>query len=177
MAPNQQARLIPQRSKPMMAGHKQKQAEQILWNIIHSYLTFVIAQAGKVLLRPPMSEIPHHIQAAAKWTQNIQRDVSVIKNHVRLSTIPLNEANFPGGRNVAAIWASVIFSGNSRLREIRHTKNRHRCTCWYSTLHPAYVECCLPTDIGQCEAFCYSACVDFLISSLNSNIISSTATT
>ena len=80
---------------------------QVPWNIVHSFIASTIALAGKVLQQPAMSEILHHIQDTAKCTQNIQRDVSVIKNSVGTGTAPLNSANFSGGRAAAATWAQV----------------------------------------------------------------------
>jgi hypothetical protein len=54
-----------------------------------------------------MSEILQQIQDAAKCTQSIQRDITVIKSSVGLSTTPLNAANFSGGRAAAVSWAQV----------------------------------------------------------------------
>ena len=44
---------------------------QVPWNIVQSYVASTIALIGKVLQQPAMSEIIHHIQDAAKCTQNI----------------------------------------------------------------------------------------------------------
>ncbi|KAG9243681.1 hypothetical protein BJ878DRAFT_535071 [Calycina marina] len=60
-----------------------------------------------VLRQPAMSEILHHIQDAAKCTQNIQRDITVIKSSVGLSATPVSAANFSGGRAAAASWSQV----------------------------------------------------------------------
>jgi hypothetical protein len=80
---------------------------QVPWNIIQPYIASTIALIGKVLQQPAMSEILHHIQDAAKCTQNIQRDITVIKTSVGLSTTPLNASNFSGRRPAAATWAQV----------------------------------------------------------------------
>lgn len=56
---------------------------------MHSFIVSTIALAGKVFQQPTISEILHHIKDAAQYTQNIQRDISVIKNLVGLSTVPL----------------------------------------------------------------------------------------
>lgn len=80
---------------------------QVPWNIVQSYIASTIALIGKVLQQPAMSEILHHIQDAAKRTQNIQRGITIIKSSVGLSTTPLNAANFSGGRATAASWAQI----------------------------------------------------------------------
>jgi len=80
---------------------------QVPWNTVQSYIASTISLIGKVLQQPAMSEILHHIQDAAKCTQNIQRDITVIKSSVGLSTAPLNAANFSGGRATAATWAQI----------------------------------------------------------------------
>jgi hypothetical protein len=80
---------------------------QVPWNIVQPYITSTIALTGKVLQQPAVSEILHHIQDAAKCTQNIQRDITVIKNSVGLSTAPLNAANFIRGRAAGTTWAQV----------------------------------------------------------------------
>jgi hypothetical protein len=80
---------------------------QVPWNIVQPYITSTIALIGKVLQQPAMSEILHYIQDAAKCTQNIQRDITVIKSSVGLSTTPLSAANFSGGRGAVASWAQV----------------------------------------------------------------------
>lgn len=80
---------------------------QVPWNIVQPYITSTIALIGKVLQQPAMSEILHHIQDAAKCTQNIQRDITIIKSSVGLSTTPLSAANFSGGRVAAASWTQV----------------------------------------------------------------------
>jgi hypothetical protein len=80
---------------------------QIPWNVIQPYLASTVALIGKVLRQPAISEILQQVQDAAKCTQNIQRDVSIIKNSVGLSTTPINTANFSSGRNAAVSWAQV----------------------------------------------------------------------
>ncbi|OWT43401.1 hypothetical protein VFPPC_18544 [Pochonia chlamydosporia 170] len=54
-----------------------------------------------------MGDILQQVQDAAKCTQNMQKDITIIKNSVGLSTTPLNTANFTGGRNANASWAQV----------------------------------------------------------------------
>ncbi|EPS26196.1 hypothetical protein PDE_01132 [Penicillium oxalicum 114-2] len=67
-----------------------------------------LALIGKVLRQPAIGEILQHVQDAVKCTQNIQKDITVIKNSVGLSTTPINQANFSGGRRTAtATWAQV----------------------------------------------------------------------
>jgi hypothetical protein len=80
---------------------------QIPWNIVQPYIASTIALIGKVLQQPAMSVILQQIQDAAKCTQNIQRDITVIKSSVGLSTTPLNAANFSRGRATTVSWAQV----------------------------------------------------------------------
>src|SRR5258705_9827590 len=67
---------------------------QIPWNIVQPYIASTIALIGKVLKQPAMSEILQQIQDAAKGIQNIQRDITVVKSSVGVSTTPLSAANF-----------------------------------------------------------------------------------
>jgi hypothetical protein len=80
---------------------------QVPWNTVQQYLSSTIALIGKVLRQPALSEVLQQIQDAAKCTQNIQRDITVIKTSVGLSTAPANPANFSGGRAAAASWAQI----------------------------------------------------------------------
>lgn len=80
---------------------------QIPWNIVQPYLESTIALISKVLRQPAIGEILQQVQNAAKCTQNIQNDVTIIKNSVGLSTTPLNATNFSGGRNTTLSWAQV----------------------------------------------------------------------
>jgi hypothetical protein len=80
---------------------------QVPWNIVQPYIASTIALIGKVLQQPPLSDILQQIQDAAKCTQNIQRDITVIKSSVGLSTAPLNAANFSGGKTTTASWAQI----------------------------------------------------------------------
>lgn len=83
---------------------------QVPWNIVQKYLESTIAFVGKVLQQPPMSDMLHHVQDVVKCTQNVQRDVSIIKNAVGLSTAPPNAINFSAGK-AAASWAQVAAHG------------------------------------------------------------------
>src|SRR5436305_8932711 len=65
---------------------------QVPWNIVQSYIASTIVLIGKVLQQPAMSEILHHIQDTARCTQNIQRDITIIKSSVGLSTTPMSAA-------------------------------------------------------------------------------------
>ncbi len=58
---------------------------QVPWNMVQQYIASTVSLIGKVLQQPPMSDILHHIQDAAKCTQSIQRDISVIKTSVGLN--------------------------------------------------------------------------------------------
>ena len=88
---------------------------QVPWTTVQSYLTSTVALIGKVLRQPAMSDILQHIQDATKCTQNIQRDITVIKSSVGLSTAPLNASNFNGARPTAASWAQVAARGPLHL--------------------------------------------------------------
>ncbi|KAH8753295.1 hypothetical protein F5883DRAFT_432554, partial [Diaporthe sp. PMI_573] len=84
---------------------------QVPWHIVQPYLESTIALIGKVLRQPGVGEILQHVRDAARCTQNIQKDVTIIKNSVGLSTTPLNSANFSGGKASAASWAQVAARG------------------------------------------------------------------
>ena len=80
---------------------------QVPWNIVQPYIASTITLISKVLQQPAISEILHHIQDAAKYTQSIQRDITVIKTSVGLNATPLNASNFSRGRAAAMTWAQV----------------------------------------------------------------------
>ncbi|KAM0742772.1 hypothetical protein ACQRIT_002949 [Beauveria bassiana] len=79
---------------------------QVPWHIVHPYLESTIALIGKVLRQPALREILQQAKDAAQCTQNIQNDVTIIKNSVGLSTSPLNSSNFSRAKP-AASWAQV----------------------------------------------------------------------
>ena len=58
-----------------------------------------------------MSDVLQHFQDATRCTQNIQRDITVIKSSVGLYTPPLNASNFSRARPTAASWAQVAAKG------------------------------------------------------------------
>jgi hypothetical protein len=103
---NEHATYLREACHQMQAVDRGKQ-NQVPWQIVQSYIASTIALVGKVLQQLAMSEILHHIQDAAKNTQNIQRDILVFKNSVGLSTAPPNTANFSRDRNAASTWAQV----------------------------------------------------------------------
>ncbi|KAK1990051.1 hypothetical protein LX36DRAFT_553411, partial [Colletotrichum falcatum] len=74
---------------------------------VHQYVTSTIALIGKVLRQPAMGEILQHVQDAARCTQNMQRDIMIIKNSVGLSSTPIGAANFGGNRKATTTWAQV----------------------------------------------------------------------
>ncbi|KAK8140875.1 hypothetical protein G3M48_001540, partial [Beauveria asiatica] len=86
---------------------------QVPWNIVQPYLESTILLIGKVLRQPALREILQQVKDAAKCTQNIQNDVTIIKNSVGLSTTPLNASNFSGTRTRGApmSWAQVAAQG------------------------------------------------------------------
>ena len=89
---------------------------QIPWNIVQPYLTSTIALIGKILRQPGVGEILQHVQDAARCTQNIQKDITIIKNSVGLSTISLHAGNFSGGKATSASWAQVAAQAKGPLQ-------------------------------------------------------------
>ena len=79
---------------------------QVPWNIVQPYLESTLALVGKVLRQPALGEVLQHVQAAAKCTQSLQADITIIKNSVGLSTAPPNRTNFSRDRPTAS-WAQV----------------------------------------------------------------------
>lgn len=51
-----------------------------------------------------MSEVLQQIQDATKGIQTIQRDITIVKGSVGVSTTPLKAANFSGVKVVATSW-------------------------------------------------------------------------
>ncbi|EEH22248.2 hypothetical protein PABG_04459 [Paracoccidioides brasiliensis Pb03] len=132
---NEHAAYLREACHQLQAVDKGRQ-NQVPWNIVQQYLTSTIALVGKVLQQPPMSDILHQVQDAVKCTQNIQRDVSIIKNSVGLSTTPPNATNFSGGR-AAATWAQVAAYGKGTPmqpppvpHDTRTTKNHSTITAY-----------------------------------------------
>ena len=80
---------------------------QVPWNIVQPYLESTLALVGKVLRQPALREVLQQVQEATRCTQNIQKDVTIIKNSVGLSTAPPNAGNFSGRRVGASSWAQV----------------------------------------------------------------------
>ncbi|KAM3518999.1 hypothetical protein MY4038_009915 [Beauveria bassiana] len=81
---------------------------QVPWNIVQQYLESTISLVGKVLRQPALREILQQVKDAAKCTQNIQSDVTIIKNSVGLGTSPPSASNFSGARPRGAVsWAQV----------------------------------------------------------------------
>ncbi|EEP83063.1 predicted protein [Uncinocarpus reesii 1704] len=60
--------------------------DQIPWKIVQQFVSCTVALAGKVQQQPALREILHHVQNTAKCTENIQRDVSIIRNSTGLDT-------------------------------------------------------------------------------------------
>jgi hypothetical protein len=80
---------------------------QVPWKIVQQYMASTVALISKVLRQPAIGDILQHVQDAVKCTQNIQKDITIIKNSVGLSTTPINTANFSGGRAATATWAQI----------------------------------------------------------------------
>ena len=85
---------------------------QLPWNVVQPYIASTIALIGKILQQPAMSEVLQQIQDTAKGIQNIQRDITIVKSSVGVSTNPLSAANFSGGRAAATSWAQVAAQAN-----------------------------------------------------------------
>ncbi|KAM3496028.1 hypothetical protein MY3957_000729 [Beauveria namnaoensis] len=71
-----------------IAGGDRGPHNQVPWNIVQPYLESTILLIGKVLRQPALREILQQVKDAAKCTQSIQNDVTIIKNSVGLSTAP-----------------------------------------------------------------------------------------
>ena len=80
---------------------------QVPWNTVQTYLESTITLIGKVLKQPALREVLQQVQDAARCTQNLQKDITIIKNSVGLSTAPPNAGNFSGRRTAASSWAQV----------------------------------------------------------------------
>ena len=103
---NEHATYLKEACNQLQAVDRGRQ-NQVPWMVIQPYLTSTLALIGKVLRQPAIGEILQHVQNAAKCTQSIQKDVTIIKNSVGLSTTPLNAGNFSGARTTATSWAQV----------------------------------------------------------------------
>lgn len=53
---------------------------QVPWKVVQLYLSSTIALIVKVLRQPAIGKILQHVQDAAKYTQNIQKDIMTTKN-------------------------------------------------------------------------------------------------
>jgi hypothetical protein len=84
---------------------------QVPWNVVQTYLDSTLVLIGKVLRQPALREILQQVKDAAKCTQNIQHDVTIIKNSVGVSTTAPTTANFGRGRPSAGTWAEVAARG------------------------------------------------------------------
>ncbi|KAJ9137654.1 Endonuclease/exonuclease/phosphatase [Pleurostoma richardsiae] len=103
---NEHATYLREACSQLQAVERGRQ-DLVPWNVVQQYMDSTLALIGKVLRQPAMNEILQQVQDAARCTQNIQRDVTIIKNSVGLSTTPLNAANFHRGKNTAPSWAQV----------------------------------------------------------------------
>ena len=103
---NEHATYLKEACNQLQAVDRGRQ-NQVLWNVVQPYLASTIALIGKVLRQPGVGEILQYVQDAARCTQNIQKDITTIKNSVGLSTTPINATNFGGGRTAAASWAQI----------------------------------------------------------------------
>jgi hypothetical protein len=103
---NEHATYLREACNQLQAAGESRQ-NQVPWNVVQTYITSTVTLISKVLQQPPLSDILQCIQDTAKCTQNIQRDITVIKCSTGLSTSPPNTANFSGGRNQPASWAQI----------------------------------------------------------------------
>lgn len=104
---NEHATYLREACNQLQAADKGR-TNQIPWNIVQPYIESTIVLIGKVLQQPSMREISQQIQDAAKGIQTIQRDITVVKSSVGVSTAPLNATNFNGSKAVATSWAQVV---------------------------------------------------------------------
>jgi hypothetical protein len=103
---NEHATYLREACNQLQAASEGRQ-NQVPWNIVQAYITSTVTLIGKVLQQPALSEILQYIQDTAKCTQNIQRDITVIKCSTGLSTNPPNTTNFSGGRPPSTSWAQI----------------------------------------------------------------------
>ena len=103
---NEHATYLREACNQLQAADKGR-SSQIPWNVVQPYIASTISLIGKILQQPSMSEILQQIQDTTKGIQNIQRDITIIRSSVGVSTTPLSTANFSGGRAAATSWAQV----------------------------------------------------------------------
>ena len=109
---NEHATYLKEACNELQAVDRGRQ-NQVPWSIIQPYLTSTIALVGKVLRQPAMSEILQQIQDAARCTQSIQRDVTIIKTNVGLSNSAINASNFTGLKTGTSTWAQIAARGTT----------------------------------------------------------------
>ncbi|CAF9916239.1 MAG: hypothetical protein GOMPHAMPRED_000936 [Gomphillus americanus] len=107
---NEHATYLKEACNELQAVDRGRQ-NQVPWSIIQPYLTSTIALVGKVLRQPAMSEILQQIQDAARCTQSIQRDITIIKTNVGLSNSAINASNFTGLKTGTSTWAQIAARG------------------------------------------------------------------
>jgi hypothetical protein len=103
---NEHATYLKEACNQLQAVDRGRQ-NQVPWNIVQQYVSSTVALIGKVLRQPAIGDVLQHVQNAAKCTLNIQKDITIIKKYVGLSTTPINAANFSGGRAATATWAQI----------------------------------------------------------------------
>ncbi|KAJ5652975.1 hypothetical protein N7507_010401 [Penicillium longicatenatum] len=81
---NEHATYLKEACNQLQAVDRGRQ-NQVPWKIVQQYVASTVALIGK----------------------NIQKDITIIKNSVGLSTTPINAANFSGGRAGTATWAQI----------------------------------------------------------------------
>ena len=109
---NEHATYLKEACNELQAVDRVRQ-NQVPWSIIQLYLTSIIALVGKVLRQPAMSEILQQIQDAARCTQSIQRDVTIIKTNVGLSNSAINASYFTGLKTGTSTWAQIAARGTT----------------------------------------------------------------
>ena len=103
---NEHATYLREACHQLQAADKGR-ANQIPWNIVQPYLASTLALIGKVLQQSSVGEVLHQIQGAAKDIQTIQRDLTIVKGSVGLTTTPPNAANISGVKASTISWAQV----------------------------------------------------------------------
>lgn len=103
---NEHATYLREACNQLQAASEGRQ-NQVPWNVVQTYIASTVTLIDKVLLQPALSELFQYIQDTAKCTQNIQRDITVIKCSTGLSTTQPNNTNFSGEGTPSPSWAQI----------------------------------------------------------------------
>ncbi|KAK8147724.1 hypothetical protein G3M48_001147 [Beauveria asiatica] len=87
---------------------------QVPWHIVQPYLESTIALVGKVLRQPALREILQQVKDAAQCTQNIQNDVTIIKNSTK-QQVETSISNNAATKSVKVVAAHQLKSGDIQI--------------------------------------------------------------